>query len=141
MSSNDKTIEDYRKKIETKRTKLGKAPKVNYKSNGVLQINGESYNLNILIPIRCREVLEELVLKQVANDRVNTILNTNEASTLRGVLVQDYIDDIVQRINKFKWQTEKKELDVMDKQLADLLSNETKATNAITDIGKTLGLN
>lgn len=140
MHDNDKTIEDYKKKIKAKRTNLGKAPIMNFKSNGVIQIEGKVYNLHTLDYKACRELLEEIILKLIAADTVNDLLGTEDIPTIREVPIQYYIDDTIQRIDKLRWQTRKKELDVMDEKLSNLLSDKAKTENTIKDIGKELNL-
>lgn len=136
MSTNDKTIEDYRKKIEDKRGKLGTKPKLSYESNGILILNNKTTNINILNTSECRKMLAEILLLKFGEGLVDKELGTKTPNEL----FDDYIKDIKQKILINTWQEEKKKLTAMDKKLAELLSDKAKTENAIKDITKELDL-
>ena len=136
MSTNDKTIEDYRKKIETKRSKLGTKPKLSYESNGVLILNNKTTNINTLNTIDCRKILAEILLLKFGEGLVDKELGTEVTE----YLLDNYISDIKQKILVNSWQEEKKKLIAMDRKLAELLSDKAKTENAIKDITKELDL-
>ena len=136
MSTNDKTIEDYRKKIETRRNKLGVKPNLSYESNGILILNNKTTNINILNTVDCRKILAEILLLKFGEGLVDKELGTE----VIGYLLDNYISDIKQKILVNSWQEEKKKLTAMDKKLAELLSDKAKTENAIKDITKELDL-
>ena len=134
--NNDKTIEDYRKKIEDRRSKLGTKPKISYESNGVLILNNTTTNINTLNTPDCRRILAEVLLLKFGEKLVSDELGTS----VPNYLFDDYIKDIKQRILVNSWQEEKKKLIVMDRKLTELLSDKAKTENAIKDITKELDL-
>lgn len=136
MHDNDKTIEDYRKKIESKRSKLGTRPKVTFESNGVLILKDEAFNLNTLDVYSCKRVLADILIYKLGVELVNNELNTNDPNDL----LDNYLHDIKQRIVSLIWHEDKKKLNAMDKKLSDLLSDKAKTENTIKDIGKELNL-
>ena len=134
--NNDKTIEDYRKKIEDRRSKLGTKPKISYESNGILILNNTTTNINTLNTIDCRKILAEILLLKFGEGLVDKELGTEVTE----YLLDNYISDIKQKILVNSWQDEKKKLTAMDKKLAELLSDKAKTENAIKDITKELDL-
>ena len=139
--SNDKQIEDYRKKIEAKRKELGKQPRSYYKSNGLLTTPTLQVNLNTLRTERaCYDLAIEVARYVTAGLQANEWLDTDFDDALDGYPVAVWVNDIKQRLSIIRWNTEKAKLNTMDKKLAELLTNETKVSNSIADIAKELEL-
>lgn len=134
--SNDKTIEEYRTKIENKRKELGKAPKENFITNGIRMHSGVTLNLHVINLLQCEELLVSLFLEKLGKELVSKELKTELGCSI----LLDTISDVKSRYAKLLWEVEKKKLDAMDAKLAMLLSEEAKTNNAINEIGKELNL-
>ena len=139
--NNDKKIEEYRKKIEDKRSQLGKRPKVNLETNGLIKLPSTTININTLSTERaCFDVATSLAQIQLGMNQANEWLDTSFDIMPQGESLSDYIKDIKQKIAIIRWDSEKRKLNEMDAQLEILLSNDAKVTNSINDIAKNLGI-
>lgn len=139
--SNDKQIEDYRKKVEAKHKELGEKPNPRYITNQLLKLGDKAQNLNLLRSVKaCVEVTRHLQVQVLAQDKANQLLGTDEKLELGGYSADDWVADLRARVDLLQWQEEKTKLDAMDKKLSNLLSEDAKTANAIADIANELGL-
>lgn len=139
--SNDAQIEAYRKKVEEKRNELGEQPKAHYQTNAVLTIQGTKHNFNLLrTTAACVDVAAQLAAYSNSYDQANKWLGTDVKLELGGYTLEQWIADLKLRTQILEWNVGKAKLDVMDQQLADLLSDDAKTAKAIANIAGELGL-
>jgi len=137
--SNDAKIKKFRKAVETKREALGSKPKVAYATNASLEINGERINLNTLsTKERCVEVARGLLVIKQFTAEANKALGTYVSATIGGFAIDQWIDDVRLRVTLLTWESEKKKLNAMDKQLQELMSEGARTADAIADIAAQL---
>lgn len=139
--TNDQVIEAYREKVEAKRAALGNRPSVQYTTNALFPMDGRKLNLNTVGSIdHCIEVARDIAMQTNAQKQANEWLGTDKVLEIGGYSVEDWISDLKARMAALEWAQGKKELDAADKKLAELLSNEAKTANAISDIVGNLGI-
>lgn len=140
-TNNDQQIKQYREKVEAKRKELGEKPKIAYDTNGVLPLDGNKFNLNILRNLEaCVDLASQLIARRDAQDTANEILGTDIQIKLGGFTIDQWLGDIKLRVQTMKWDVENKKLQAMDAKLAELLSDDAKTADAIADIAGELGL-
>ena len=144
MSNNDIQINQYREKVEAKRTELGQQPRPMYNTNQLLQLDpthNVKLNLNLVNNVaHCVEVVRQLMVQSLAHDAANAALQTDVPFAIGGYTVDEWIGDIKARLTLINWKAEKVKLDAMDKKLAALLSEDAKTASAIADIAGELDL-
>lgn len=141
--SNDKQIEEYRKKVETKHKELGRMPSVSYVTNQILQIRPGTDKINLAVNnsvSACMDITRRILVELLTHKDANNLLGTSEELKFGEFTAQEWLDDIKARVSVILWKKEKAKLDKMDKKLATLLSEEAQTANAIADIAGELGL-
>lgn len=140
--SNDQKIKDYRSKIEQKRQSLGERPKAHYETNGMFILpDNLKLNINVLSTVEaCVDVVQQLLLKASTHKQANELLGTNVPCMFGVYTLEQCITDLKIRVSTIEWEAGKRKLDAMDKQLAELMSNDAKTADAIANIADELGL-
>jgi hypothetical protein len=139
--SNDVQIKKLRTLINDKRSKLGEKPKLVYKTNASFPMDGGSVNINTMSNVEsCVRVYAELVAMRNSMQIACEELGEDIKCLLHTYPVEDYMDDIKTKLASVKWITQHNDLQKMDKQLATLLSEESKTEESIADIAKSLGI-
>lgn len=125
MNANDEKIKELLEKIEAKIKELGCCPKLNLKTNGIFKNGFISVNVNCA-------TLEQLV------DVVVFVQMRNEARKILGLeseeIDNNWIYDCVQRVKQIKWQEEMTRLTEKQKQLKQLISEDVKTANLLSEI-------
>lgn len=134
-NKNDKVIAQYQAKVEAKRKSLGTQPKVQYVTNALFPGVQGKINLNTLTDVaQCVDLARFIILSQSAHILACEAMDVEEDLTFGSYTSEEWIQDIRSRKDLLVWNIGKKELTAADKKLADLLSNEAKTANAISDI-------
>jgi hypothetical protein len=137
--SNDSKIKEFRTKVEAKRAALGDKPRLAYVTNGQLDLNGNRINFNTVnTEEKCMEIVRYLLTAQHFTALANEILQTNIKPKFGDFTVEQWIEDIKQRVKLIVWERNKKKLVAMDKQLAALMSDDARTADAIANIGAQL---
>lgn len=141
-TNNDDKIKQYRKTVEAFRKKIGDSPKLQYATNGVLILDGGKFNLNLLNSIdACIDVASQLINRDQSYLKACSALGLPEKNLMLGNYpVTDWIGDIRQRVDMITWRTEKTKLDTMDAKLKELMSEEAKTADVLSDIANELGI-
>lgn len=117
MISSDQRVLNLRKVIDQKETKLGEAPKPNYKTNlKVDNINVLTLNLDQVVVLLSKFLMEDEMLTQAAK-----LIGTDAP-----VDTKNMVDDLVTRGKVLLYKKGKDELTVLRKQLDDLRSETLK---------------
>lgn len=124
-SKNDARIKEYLEKIEEKTKALGKAPKPHYMSDGILP---SGTNINIINTTNKLVDETALVLRALRDhEAAAEFLGLSEVP--HGF--EEYLDDLKLRAKIIQYNAEKRKLDALKKELADLRSAEAKTSDAI----------
>jgi hypothetical protein len=84
------------------------------------------------------EIVRYLLTAQHFTALANEILQTNIKPKFGDFTVEQWIEDIKQRVKLIVWERNKKKLVAMDKQLAALMSDDARTADAIANIGAQL---
>jgi len=142
MAKNDLKIKDLLKVIETKEDALGIKPRASWKTNGIFICpNGNSTNVNTIGTIeKCLDVvaiiLREHSFKIEAAEQLG--VSCDSIAAYRGFSFEDWVHDFKLRASMITWDMEKKKLNILDKKLKDLRSEDAKTEDAISSIMKDL---
>lgn len=133
---NDKRIKELRVQIQNKLDSLPKISK-DFKTNLVLELEDNTYNLNV-IPIN---VLQEKLIQLCA---YHTVIHNPEISeyvkgyTIAGYTVDDWIYDIMKLIDIYNMQKTAKELKASLSKLDTLLSDTAKTEDFLDNLTELL---
>lgn len=140
-TNNDAQIKELRTKIDAKRAELGEKPRLSYETNGVLPLDGNKFNLNTLRDLAaCVDLASQLIVRKEAQDKANEVLGTNVQIDFGSYTIDQWLRDIKLRVSQMNWEHENKKLQAMDAKLADLLSEDAKTAEALSNIAGELGL-
>jgi len=131
MSTNDNKIKDLLVVIEKKREEIGTKPKAAWKSNAVVKTSyGTFININTVTTIPdCVEVTAYVLMEQAYHREAAKLLDVEYQSPW-----DDYLEDLKLRASILKWDGNKNKLEVLEKKLKDLRSEDTKTADALSDI-------
>jgi hypothetical protein len=139
MSSNDDKIRVLQTTIEKKRKALGDKPKINYVTNGLLNVGDKRLNLNLINTTgQCVSVVTDLLVIKHHTEEANEILGTTEPAAVGDYSVDQWIGDVKQRADVILWSQEDRKLKQLDEQLDSWLSEEAQAADALADIAALL---
>lgn len=127
---NDQRILELKKQIETKKEKLGKVTRFVPITNCLIELDEIKYNLQAL----SKEQLTLLLVK------LNSLLisakdmNLTSDVVISGFGLNDWIEDIVNKLNVISRKNEEKSLKLMEEKLIKLLSEGKKVELEIDEI-------
>lgn len=130
MSQHDKKINDLIAVIDAKRKTIGTKPRAAWKTNGILKYEGTHININVAHLINCVDAVAHLLREQAYRKEACALL----AVPYEENDLNDYLEDFKLRASILKWDEEKKKLDVLEKKLKDLRSEDAKTADALSDI-------
>lgn len=142
MAKNDDKIKTLLAKVEEQKAGLGKAPKAAYDTNAVFKYRDGSFvNLNT---VRDPQPLVEALAYLLEKEQLHTA-----AAERLGVPVKEFIwdghpvseweGDFKKRIEVFKWEQKKAQLEETKKKLKALVSEEAKTEMELSNIEALLG--
>lgn len=132
--SNDTRILELKKKIEEKKEKVGKTVKFSPVTNCSLELHGIRYNIHAMTKEQLISVMSMLQSYAMASKT----LNVNEAFTIGGYHVSDWIEDLKSKYEFVSRTDELKSLKVMEEKLVKLLSEGKKVELELDDIASLL---
>lgn len=128
---NDERIMELKRVIEDKRKELASKPtRFIPITNCLLVLDGVSYNLHI--------DTNELLLVKLNTMKMSAMdlgIDTNTL-VISGSTLNDWITDVKNNLEFKKYKEEKKKLNVLEKQLTDLLSSDKQTELKIDEIEK-----
>jgi hypothetical protein len=132
-NNNDKRILELKETIKKKKNKIIKLKKFSPITNCSLNLSEKRYNIHTLTLDKLTLLLIELNLYKIsANDLGIKYL------VISGYKIDEWISDIKQKIDIFNIEQEKKDLDILEKKLTSLLSDNTKTELEINEISNLL---
>lgn len=128
---NDERIMELKRVIEDKRKELASKPtRFIPITNCLLVLDGVSYNLHI--------DTNELLLVKLNTMKMSAMdlgIDTNTL-VISGSTLNDWITDVKNNLEFKKYKEEKKKLNILEKQLTDLLSSDKQTELKIDEIEK-----
>lgn len=120
-TKNDERIIELKKIIEKKREELNNMhSRFSPKTNCILQLDGETYNLNV-----STQNLTYLLIKINALIKSAESLNMSaEEVTISGFSLADWFDDIKSKKDSIDYRDKKRELATIENKLNSLLSSD-----------------
>lgn len=142
MLKNDNKIKKMLEAVKVKKKALGTKPKPHFRTNMHFTTGGNVINLNILSTRESiMDFLHTLASKELSNERVQSWLSLKVPYPMvSNFTLNDWKQDVMLKLEILNWDEEKKKLSLLEKQLADLRSEEAKTTDAIDDIAESLGV-
>jgi hypothetical protein len=132
-TQNDAKIKALLQSIEQKKEQMGSKPKPVWQTNGVI----EERNINTINSIDvCVEIASKIIGKKQAYISACSFLGV--AAEDYGGDIDDALLDLKLRVKIIQWDTEKKKLSALEKQLKDLRSEDLRTEDALADITKDL---
>jgi len=141
MSKNDDKIKELLKVVEDKRAKLGERSRAALKTNGIFKHDLVSHtNINTIRSIPACIAVVSLILqeKHFTEEAAKLLEVEADEVTWNGFSFEDWIHDFKLRASLLTWESEKKKLEVLEKKLSDLRSEDAKTEAAIEDLVKEL---
>lgn len=132
-TKNDNLIMQLKEKVELKRKELNSFSIPAYKTNLVLDMDGQKTNINVLNEDGLRFLLVKMNMYRLSMKDLEMSIQ------ISGYDVIDWIDDINAKLSTFTYKKRKKELEDTEKQLDLLLSEEKKTELEIERLAKILG--
>lgn len=132
-TKNDNLIMQLKEKVELKRKELNEFSIPAYKTNLVLDMDGQKTNINVLNEDGLRFLLVKMNMYRLSMKDLEMSIQ------ISGYDVNDWIDDINAKLSTFAYKKRKKELEKTEEQLDLLLSEEKKTELEIERLAKILG--
>jgi hypothetical protein len=139
MSKNDDKIKALLIDIDKKKKEMGEKPRASWKTNGILRVSGDEANINTVNSTdRLVELTAKLLSEKANYSEACQFLGLQEKTSSKVSLINDTLEDVKLRTQMVLWDIEKKKLDVMERKLKDLRSEDAKTEDALADIAKEL---
>lgn len=133
MSKNDDKILSIKQSIAKKRESMGKKPRFIPITNCSIDFRGTRYNLNVMNHItQLAGLASEIKSLEMSASELGLL----EYAVISGYNVSEWIQDILQKINVIKYAERERELDALEKQLNDLLSDDKQTELRIEALSK-----
>lgn len=135
-NNNDNKIKTLLQAIENKKKAMGTKPKATWETNGII----DGQNINTINSIdKCVILASAIISKKNALIEACNYLNV-EKDISSMIEAENSLTDLKLRVEIIKWDLEKKKLQIMEKKLKDLRSEDAKTEDALSDISADLGL-
>lgn len=138
--SHDNTVKQLLSKVEKQRKELGQKPKFQPLTNCKFLIAGDNYiNLHVAGKDDLVRGLAFLYMNQSYYNNAAEVLGFDILPNWAGYSFDDWINDFKARSKSIQWAEDKKNLDAMEKQLKELMSEDGKTAAALESISALLG--
>ena len=133
MSTNDDRVLQLKKIIDEKKENLKSCKKTFLPiTNCILDLDGQKYNLNVL-------QFDELQLLLVKlNIYLTSAVNLNISLMISGYSINDWIEDINNKLDVLEFRRKENELKVLENKLNKMLSDEKKTELELDEIAALL---
>jgi hypothetical protein len=135
MNKNDDRILKLKKQIETKKNELGDMIRYNPTTNCVLKMNNEVYNLNVLT--KDQLILLLCQLNALNMSAIDLKLPAN-SPIICGYYLLTWIEDIQGKLKLIDRKQKEGQLEILEKKLKQLLSEDKKIELEIDEIEELL---
>ena len=132
MNTNDKRIMQVKEKIAKKRELLGKSKRFSPITNCALTLHNTLYNLNVIKEETLIALLVEL------SCYADKALELGYEYKVAGFCVDDWLEDIQMRLANLNHRQETQKLQVMEKRLEQLLSEDKRTELELDTISELL---
>ena len=132
MNTNDKRIMQLREKIDEKRKLLGKSKRFAPITNCALTLHGTLYNLNVIKENTLIALLVELACY------TEKALELGYEYKVSGFLADEWLEDIQMRLANLNHRQETQKLQIMEKRLEQLLSEDKRTELELDSISELL---
>jgi hypothetical protein len=140
MNKNDNKIKILLQTIENKKKAIGEKPKAAWETNGVIPISN-GININTVNSVdKCIELVAQLMMQKGNFEKACEFLDLKAADSSGIQNLNSYLSDLKLRVKIIQWETEKKKLQTMEKQLKDLRSEDLKTEDSLIDIASNLDI-
>ena len=139
-NENDKKIKDLLSAIESKKKELGTKPRLQLKTNGLIDVGGERVNINTVTGTdKCVVLAGRLLIEKAYAEKACEFLGVPTKGSERLSYLTNALEDVKGRAQMILWEGEKKKLQAMEAKLKDLRSEDAKTQDALADIAAALG--
>lgn len=132
--SNDERILELKKQIQLKKEKLGKSSRFSPITNCLIELDGIRQNINTLNEEMLKLLLVKLNTYKISADN----LEMTENLVISGYPLQDWMEDVQNKLNYITRREQEKQLKVMEDKLTELLSDGKKVELKIDEIANLL---
>ena len=127
VNKNDNRILELKKKIEQERATLKESnSRFQPITSCILEFAGQKYNLNAMSANDLLLLLSLLSVIEQANTKIAEEMQIIKPATVNGYLLTEWITDIRKKLDQVLYREKKAKLDKLEKQLTDLLTDETQ---------------
>ena len=127
VKKNDDRILELKKKIESEREALKESnSRFQPITSCILEFAGQKYNLNAMSANDLLLLLSLLSVIEQANTKIAEEMQIIKPATVNGYLLTEWITDIRKKLDQVLYREKKAKLDKLEKQLTDLLTDETQ---------------
>ena len=127
VKKNDDRILELKKKIESEREALKESnSRFQPITSCILEFAGQKYNLNAMSANDLLLLLSLLSVIEQANTKIAEEMQIIKPTTVNGYLLTEWITDIRKKLDQVLYREKKAKLDKLEKQLTDLLTDETQ---------------
>ena len=127
VKKNDDRILELKKKIESEREALKESnSRFQPITSCILEFAGQKYNLNAMSANDLLLLLSLLSVIEQANTKIAEEIQIIKPATVNGYLLTEWITDIRKKLDQVLYREKKAKLDKLEKQLTDLLTDETQ---------------
>ena len=127
VKKNDDRILELKKKIENEREALKESnSRFQPITSCILEFAGQKYNLNAMSANDLLLLLSLLSVIEQANTKIAEEMQIIKPATVNGYLLTEWITDIRKKLDQVLYREKKAKLDKLEKQLTDLLTDETQ---------------
>ena len=127
VKKNDDRILELKKKIEQERATLKESnSRFQPITSCILEFAGQKYNLNAMSANDLLLLLSLLSVIEQANTKIAEEMQIIKPATVNGYLLTEWITDIRKKLDQVLYREKKAKLDKLEKQLTDLLTDETQ---------------
>lgn len=143
MKNNDARIKKLKLKVEKAKQKLGAKPKKALETNGLFKFNDgvnddgrtRPLNINTITDIATvAEAATHLMVRFTAHNNACGLLEIDNTFSYSGYEMDQWITDFKHIIAKINYTAEERKLKAVERQLAELMSEDAKTELALDDI-------
>jgi hypothetical protein len=141
--SNDAVIKELLKAVNDQKEGLGIKPRSTWVTNGIFKDVDDKgfFNINTVCDFSSFALaLGLLISKEESFNDACDQLGIKEKYTWNGYTVEEWKEDFITRINTVKYSAKKKKLDITQKKLKSLVSEEARTEMELDEIKASLGI-
>lgn len=135
MKKNDKRIMELRETIAERRSEIAKVKPFKPKTNcSLVMLDGVRYNLHAIDEQTAKFALIHMNSMHASERNIFEKYGIDLKADMGGYSLQDWIDDLLSRLENIQARTKKIELDALEAKLTALLSDDKQTELAIDEL-------